>query len=150
MRVWVITAALVGGLLAGAEVSGKVVAASVSPDSLVLLASSDISWTPGSRPGFARAPLWGDRRTGPYGEFQRYDGGYQLPLHFHSNELRGLIISGTWVIEVRGQAAKELPAGSYFSVPGKTQHVDTCKSGAVCVLHLTGELPLDLIPVTPD
>src|SRR5437870_4863969 len=133
IRAWVATAALVGCTAAGADVTGKPMALSAAQDSLVLLASGDISWKPTARPNVMRAALWGDRATGPFGEFDRYEAAFQLPLHFHTNQLRGLIIAGTWVLEVRGQAPRELPAGSYFSVPGKTQHIDTCKTGPVCI-----------------
>jgi hypothetical protein len=115
---------------------------------LVLLAPSEIKWVPGSRPDISSAPLWGDRTKGPYGRFSRYDGGVHLALHYHTNELRGLIMSGTWVIQVAGGAAKELPAGSYFSVPGKTQHTDTCKTGP-CILYLSNDALPDLVYVNP-
>ena len=115
---------------------------------LVLLAPSDIKWLPGSRPDISTVPLWGDRTKGPYGRLSRYDSGVHLALHYHTNELRGLILSGTWVIQVAGAAAKELPAGSYFSVPGKTHHTDTCKVGP-CVVYLSNDAAPDLVYVTP-
>jgi len=116
--------------------------------SVVLLTPNEIQWTAGSRPDISNAPLWGDRTKGPYGRLSRYDGGVHLALHYHTNELRGLIMSGTWIIQVAGAAAKELPAGSYFSVPGKTQHTDTCKTGP-CIVYLTGDAAPDLVYVTP-
>jgi hypothetical protein len=33
----------------------------------------------------------------------------ELPLHYHSNQLNGVIVSGTFVIHIAGQDAKELP-----------------------------------------
>ena len=150
MGIWIAMAALAGGLAASADGADKATAQSLPRDSVLLLAPGDISWKPTTRPGVTRAALWGDRTVAPYGEFDRYEGGFHLPWHFHTNDLRGLIISGIWVLELRGQTAKELPTGSYFSVPGKTPHMDTCKAGSVCVLYLTGDQPLDLIPVTPD
>lgn len=115
---------------------------------LVMLAPSEIKWVPGSRPDISSAPLWGDRAKGPSGRFSRYDGGVHLALHYHTNELRGLIMSGTWIIHVAGSAAKELPAGSYFSVPGKTQHRDTCKTGP-CILYLSNDAAPDLVYINP-
>jgi hypothetical protein len=92
--------------------------------------------------------LWGDSSKGPFVFLCRYDGGWELPLHFHTNELRGVILSGTLVIQVSGQPPKELPSGSYFSVPGKTRHTDLCKPGPACVIYFTGDAPLDRISDT--
>ena len=136
-------------VLAGAGVTRKTLPQAPAQGTLVLLAPADIKWESTTRADIMRAPLWGDRSKGPYGGFGRYDGGTQLPLHFHTNELRGLILSGIWILEVRGGPSKELPPGSYFSVPGRTPHVDTCKAGAACVVYLTGDLPADLIYGAP-
>jgi hypothetical protein len=115
--------------------------------SLMLLAPGDVKWEATARPDTMRANLFGDSSKGPFAYLSRYDGGWQLPLHFHTNDLRGLIVSGTLIIEVTGQPAKELPAGSYFSVPGKTRHTDACKSGAPCVVYFTGDAPLDRVNI---
>jgi hypothetical protein len=121
-----------------------------SPGSAVLLAPPDVPWAATNRPDTKRANVWGDSSKGPFGYFSHYDGGWELPPHFHTNDLRGVIVSGTFVIHVLGQAAKELPAGSYFFVPGKTQHTDMCLGGQPCVVYFTGAAPLDRvnIPVT--
>ena len=116
-------------------------------NSLVLLSPTDMKWEPTARPDTARLNLWGDSSKGPFAFFLRYDSGWQLPLHFHTNDLQGLIVSGTFVIHVTGQPAKELPAGSYFSVPGKTQHTDACAPGPACIIYFSGEAPLDRINV---
>jgi hypothetical protein len=116
-------------------------------NSLLLLAPGDIQWQPTARPDTMRANLRGDSAKGAFEYFSRYDGGWQLPPHFHNNDLRGLILAGTLIIQPTGQPAKELPAGSYFSVPGKTRHTDACKAGPACIVFFTGDAPLDLIRV---
>jgi hypothetical protein len=144
------TAAALSVLVSATELSRVSLMRTEQPqqDALVLLTPNEIKWTPGSRPDIANAPLWGDRTKGPYGRFSRYDSGVHLALHYHTNELRGLIMSGTWVLQVAGGAAKELPAGSYFDVPGKTQHTDTCKTGP-CIVYLSNDAAPDLVYVTP-
>ncbi|MGH9257816.1 MAG: cupin domain-containing protein [Vicinamibacterales bacterium] len=118
-----------------------------SGGSLTLIAPGDIKWEATARPDTRRASLWGDSSKGPFAHFSRYDSGWRLPLHFHTNDLRGLILSGTFIIHVAGQPTKELPTGSYFSVPGKTRHTDACKAGPPCVVYFTGDAPLDRINV---
>jgi hypothetical protein len=120
------------------------------PTSLMLIAPSDIHWEPTARPDSMRGNLWGDSSKGPFAYFNRYNGGWQLPLHYHSNQLNGVIVSGTLVIHVAGQEAKELPSGSYFSVPGKTRHTDACLPGPPCIVYFSGEEPLDRINVDQD
>ena len=115
--------------------------------SIMLLAATDIKWQQTQRPDTMRANLRGDSSKGPFEYLSRYDGGWELPLNFHNNDLRGLILSGTFIIHVAGQPPKELPSGSYFSVPGKTQHTDACKAGTPCILYFTGDAPLDRIDV---
>jgi ChrR-like protein with cupin domain len=115
---------------------------------LMLVAPSDIRWEPTSRPDSTRGSLWGGPAKGPFAYFSRYNGGWQLPPHYHSNQLSGVIASGTFVIHVDGQEPKKLPSGSYFSVPGKTRHTDACLPGPPCVVYFTGDEPLDRIDVT--
>ena len=114
---------------------------------LMLVAPSDIKWEPTARPDSVRGNLWGDAAQGPFAYFNRYSGGWQLPLHYHSNQLSGVIVSGTFVIHIAGQDAKELPSGSYFSVPGKTHHTDACLPGPACIVYFSGDEPLDRINV---
>ena len=116
-------------------------------DALALLAPSELKWEPTARPDTARMNVVGDSTKGPFIFFSRYDAGWELPLHFHTNDLRGVILSGTFVIHVSGLPAKELPAGSYFFVPGKTQHTDRCAPGPPCVVYFSGDAPLDRVNV---
>ena len=46
--------------------------------------------------------------------------------HYHSNQLNGVIVSGTFVIRVAGQEAKELPSGIVFFRARTTRHTDAC------------------------
>jgi Cupin domain len=114
---------------------------------LLLVAPADITWESTARPDSTRGSLWGDPAKGPFAYFNRYAGGWQLPLHYHSNQLSGVIVSGTFVIHVAGQDAKQLPAGSYFSVPAKTRHTDACVPGSPCVVYFSGDDPLDRVNV---
>jgi hypothetical protein len=140
--------ALILGVTLGSASRVTICAQATPPATpLLLLAPDDIKWEPGSRPDTKRANLWGESAKGPFAFLARYEGGWQLPLHFHTNDLRGVILSGTLIIHVAGQSAKALPAGSYFSVPGKTRHTDECKATAPCIIFFTGDAPLDRISV---
>ena len=142
----------VAAILGLAVVSGLVYtqwthAQSTPAESIMLLAPTDIKWQATPRPDTMRSNLRGDSSKGPFEYLSRYDGGWEVPLHFHNNDLHGLILSGTFIIHVAGQPPKELPSGSYFSVPGKTQHTDACKPGTPCILYFAGDAPLDRVDV---
>ena len=117
---------------------------------LMLVAPTDIKWEPTARPDSTRGSLWGNPTTGAFAYFNRYAGGWELPPHYHSNQLSGVILSGTFVIHVNGQDSKALPSGSYFSVPGKTHHTDACLPGPPCVVFFSGDEPLDRINVDQE
>ncbi len=57
--------------------------------------------------------------------------------HYHTNEMRGIILSGTWILGVVGAEIARLPAGSYFSLPGQTAHTDRGAGPDPCVLFIT-------------
>jgi hypothetical protein len=114
---------------------------------LLLVGPTDIKWESTARPDSMRGSLWGDPAEGAFAYFNRYDGGWQLPLHYHSHQLSGVIVSGTFVIHVAGEGAKQLTNGSYFSVPGKTRHTDACLPGPPCVVYFSGDEPLDRVNV---
>ena len=63
---------------------------------LMLIAPSDIRWEATARPDSTRGALWGDASKGPFAYFNRYNGGWQLPLHYHSHQLSGVIVAGTY------------------------------------------------------
>ncbi len=129
--------------------ANSVLAQTPSPGgSLALRTLSEMKWEPTARPDTARINVFGDSSKGPFIFFSRYDTGWQLPLHFHTNDLRGVILSGTFIIHVSGLPAKELPTGSYFFVPGKTQHTDACAPGPPCIVYFSGDAPLDRINVS--
>jgi hypothetical protein len=58
-----------------------------------VIPASDIKWVP-VRPGQDTSILWGDPRNGPYGRFNRFAAGFDDRAHFHTRDLRSVIISG--------------------------------------------------------
>lgn len=86
-------------------------------------------------PGARTAVVWGDPTKGAYGAMHRWAAGTEAPLHWHTHDNRGAMISGTLVITVKGGQPKEVPAGSYIFVPGRLRHTTSCKAGADCVFY---------------
>jgi len=102
-----------------------------------LLTSEGLKWTDVPElPGARQAVVWGDSTKGAYGMFEKWPGGTEVALHTHTHDNRGAMISGTLVITMEGESAKELGPGSYVFVPGGARHSTSCKSGAECVFYV--------------
>jgi mannose-6-phosphate isomerase-like protein (cupin superfamily) len=139
------------GLFCGLSVSGGIAAqtpsnagaAAVAP---VITPTNEIKWVQ-VRPGQETSVLWGDPRTGPYGRLNRFADGFEDRLHYHTRDLRAVVVSGALVVQAMGGERRELGPGSYVLLPGRTPHTHSCKAGAACVLFVEQEGPNDTVPV---
>jgi mannose-6-phosphate isomerase-like protein (cupin superfamily) len=111
-----------------------------------LLPGGAVQWVT-ARPGQDMSVLWGDPRTGPYGRFNRFAAGFDDRPHFHTRDLRAVIISGTLIVQVADGSPTELGAGSYALIPGGVPHTHSCKDGSACVLFVEQDGPNDTTPV---
>lgn len=113
-----------------------------------LWAAGEIKWTdvPDVK-GAQQAALWGNPNKGAYGAFNKFPRGTEIPLHTHTYDLRGVIVSGTAVIGLEGQSPKELGPGSYYFLPGGAKHTTTCKAGADCLFFSEQPGAFDVKPV---
>ena len=114
--------------------------------SAILIPAGDLKWTDvAGFPGVKMAVVEGDPAKGPARFMIKFTGGFAAPMHHHSSDHHGNVISGTVVLTVDGKENK-LPAGSYFSFKGKKQHVTKCEAGADCLIALDSRGKWDVIP----
>ena len=113
----------------------------------VLKAAEDLKWTdvPNVK-GVQQAVAWGDSQKGPHGAFDKFAAGTEVPLHSHTANLRSVIISGTMVIAMEGQRAKELGPGSFAFLPSGAKHTTACKAGADCLFYTQASGAFDVVP----
>lgn len=105
-----------------------------------LWAPGEVRWSPmAGLPGARQAALWGDPAKGEHGILYRWPAATDVPVHWHTNGDHGVVISGTMSLAVDGAPAKDLPAGSYFSLSGGMRHTTSCKSGTDCVFFVHRE-----------
>jgi quercetin dioxygenase-like cupin family protein len=134
-------------LFAGAALAEEAKPMTAAAKAPQLWAASDIKWVPDEKEeGAWQAVLWGDPKKSAYGALGKWSAGKSVPLHSHTRDIRGVMIAGTFVIGVEGMAKKELPSGSYLSLPGGVQHTTECKAGADCVFFSEQDGPFDLVP----
>jgi quercetin dioxygenase-like cupin family protein len=105
----------------------------------VELAASELKWVdaPGVPPNTVKlAVVQGDPATGPHHAFHKFPAGFTAPLHHHTSDHYGTVISGTMVITPEGGAPKKLPAGSYWEITGAKKHTTKCEPGSDCVIFI--------------
>ena len=112
----------------------------------VLVPTADVKWSevPGF-PGLSMAVLQGDPAKGPHHSMLKFKDGFAAPLHHHSSDHFGTVVSGTLVLTVDGKETK-LPAGSFFSFKGMKKHMTRCEPGADCVLSMDVRGKWDVVP----
>jgi quercetin dioxygenase-like cupin family protein len=104
----------------------------------VLIPIGEMKWTvpPNSPPGVQMAVLWGDPAKGAFGALHKFAPGFSVPLHFHSAGYHCVVISGTFIQAVEGEAEKSLTSGSYVAYTGKKKHATKCAPGAECIVFI--------------
>jgi hypothetical protein len=67
-----------------------------------IIPAESVKWVP-ARPGQDVSVLWGDPRTGAYGRFNRFAAGFEDRPHYHTRDLRVVIVSGTMIVNGSGR-----------------------------------------------
>jgi len=112
----------------------------------VIWPAEAIKWEPGPTPGTKVAKLWGDSsKGGHYGMLVKFDAGLMHPLHYHTNTLKLIMITGTLMLKPDNGQEHKLGPGSYILQAGRAKHVSGCAAGAECQFLLTSDAKFDFI-----
>src|SRR5262249_48547221 len=110
--------------------------------------ADSIKWEDGPVKGTHVAKLWGDwMKGGPYGVLIKFDAGLMPPLHWHSHDLRVVVLSGTFVHQEEGGKEDRLGPGSFLREVGKVKHISGCAAGADCEFAMTSSDKFDMTMV---
>lgn len=92
---------------------------------LTVLTPQDLKWeeVKDTPPGTMVAPLWGDMNKGGYGFFLKLAPGTKFALHYHPNDIRGVVVSGMMRVTTEDGKKYELTSGSYAHFPAGLNHV---------------------------
>jgi mannose-6-phosphate isomerase-like protein (cupin superfamily) len=138
---------VIGGLLALSTFAladkGKEPAAA---GAATLTPAADLKWAdvPGFK-GVKLATADGDPSKGPAHFYLKFVAGFAAPLHHHSADHYGTVVSGTLVLNVDGKDVK-LPPGSFFGFTKAKPHMTSCAAGADCVLAMDAHDKWDVVP----
>ena len=107
--------------------------------------STEIQWGE-SGLGPLVSPLIGNTMASEHVTYFRFPGGATLPMHTHEHGYTGIVVSGVMRHYVRGEeaSARQLPAGSNWSMPGTVEHVSECLPGAECIAVMIQDGAFDL------
>ena len=92
------------------------------------------------------APAYGDLSRGPHGTFIKMPAGFVSPLHIHSEDYWGVVISGVAVNGAPGAPEVALPVGSYWFQKGGERHVTKCISPNECIFFVSQQGKFDYVP----
>jgi len=122
-------------------------------DKPIPMPSADLKWIdldPNGAPGVKIAPVWGDLSKGGFGAFFRMPAGFAAPLHTHTNPMKIIVVSGTYVQQPEGGAEFRLGPGSYLMQPGGDyRHTTSCSKEADCIFFVESEGAFDLRVANP-
>jgi hypothetical protein len=128
-------------------------APSAGPRQPVFMPAGDLKWTdldPKGAPGVKVADLWGDHAKGAFGAFLKLPAGFVVPLHTHTNAMKVVFISGTYIQAPEGKSEVRLGPGSYMMQPGGNyRHTTSCDKASECVFFVESNGRFDLKPVEP-
>lgn len=118
----------------------------------VIWPAADIKWEDGPAPGTHIANLWGNyKKGGPYGVLVKFDAGVMHDLHKHTQTLKTVIISGTFVFTPEGGTETKLGPGSYLLQKGGMKHISGCSADSECEFFMTSNDKFDMIfPKKPE
>jgi anti-sigma factor ChrR (cupin superfamily) len=117
----------------------------------VFVPASDLKWTdldPKGAPGVKVADLWGDHTKGAYGAYLKLPAGFAVPLHTHTQAMRVVFLSGTYIQAPEGKPEVRLGPGSYMMQPGGNyRHTTSCDKASECLFFVESNGKFDLLPV---
>lgn len=94
------------------------------------------------------APAYGDLAHGAHGTFIKMPAGFVSPIHTHTGDYWGVVISGVGANGVPGSSDVPLPVGSYWFQKGGERHVTKCLSANECIFFINQSSKFDYLPDT--
>jgi hypothetical protein len=97
-----------------------------------------------TKEGLTFAKAWGDPAAGPHSNFIRLPGSYASPLHVHSSDYYGVVVTGVVANECQAKPDRPLRPGSYWFQRGNDPHTTKCLSREPCLIFVTSHGAFDL------
>lgn len=133
---FITSAATVGSAMAGTD--GK---------STSYTAATELNWQD-SGFGPLVSPVFGNFAKGLHVTYVKFPAGMATPLHNHSHDYVGLVVTGVSMHWEPGkpETKKPLSAGAHWFMPGNVDHVSECLPGAECIMAIYQQQAMDFLP----
>ena len=114
--------------------------------------ANEIKWLDlrGEPAGILYSNLWGNMEKGAYGALMKLPAGMKNPLHTHTNDLKLVVLSGTFLYTPEGGDERRLGPGSYLFVPGGTRHLSGTGDDGPCEVFQESSGKFDFVPAEPS
>lgn len=143
-------------LIAAAAISASAATAAATPEATPSVSTPVTQLTYGAtgvsdgiHGELKAAPAYGDLAHGAHGSFIRMPVGFVSPVHTHTEDYWGVVISGVAVNGVPGSQDVQLPVGSYWFQKGGEQHVTKCISPNECLFFISQRGRFDYVVSSP-
>ena len=139
----------IGMSVAGAFAAGMAVGKTTKEPKFIT--RDEVKWD--DKGGPKLGTLTGDANKGPYVGLLTIPAGFTSPLHTHSGDYEAVMIEGTsshWLKGEDGTKAKKLTPGSYWTIPGKAEHVSACDKGKDCLMVVWQKTKFDFAAAKED
>lgn len=97
--------------------------------------------------GCKAAVLHGDMSVPNTDVVFQFDGGLDLPNHWHNSAERMILLAGELEVTYEGEEKKTMKTGNYAFGPAKKPHTAKCVSKKPCVLFVGFVEPVDAFAV---
>ena len=97
--------------------------------------------------GCKAAVLHGDMAIPNTDVFFKFEGGLDLPNHWHNSAERMILLSGELEVTYKGEPKRIMKKGNYAFGPAKKEHTAKCISKEPCVLFVGFVEPVDAFAV---
>lgn len=114
--------------------------------------ANEIKWLDlrGEPAGILYSNLWGNMEKGAYGALMKLPAGMKNPLHTHTNDLKLVVLSGTFLYTPEGGDERRLGPGSYLFEPGGTPHISGTSDDGPCEVFQESSGKFDFVPAEPS
>jgi quercetin dioxygenase-like cupin family protein len=96
--------------------------------------------------GVSSAVLYGDPDKGPHATFTKFKPGYDAGMHYHTNDVRIVVIKGAYLYKDE-DGDKRVGPGDFLMVPGGHKHWSGGDKTEGALFYQDGPGKFDLIPV---
>lgn len=112
-------------------------------------AATELQWVD-SGFGPQVSPVNGDFSKGEHVTYVKFAAGVATPLHTHTADYVGIVITGVTKHWEPGkpETEKQLSTGAHWFMPANVRHVSECLPGAECIMALFQSRPMDFLPTS--